>query len=293
MEQLATANGIQLCHETFGDPKNPPLLLIMGLGCQMILWDDDFCAQLSERGYFVIRFDNRDVGHSTWIDIPPPPIDLASLFMAAIQGKPIPGPYALRDMAADAVGLLDALGIETAHVAGVSMGGMIGQELAIHHAGRLRSLVSIMSSTGAPGLPGPTPEAGAVLMAPPPRDRAEFIANFQTAWRVLRAGSFPEDEAHDADRAARLWDRGINPAGTARQLLAIFKSGDRTAALGRVRTPTLVVHGAPDPLVPIAAGRATAAAIPGAQMLEIPRMGHALPIELWPRVIGAIAGHCR
>lgn len=293
MEQHAPANGLTLCYETFGNPADPPLLLIMGLGAQMVLWDDDFCVQLAAQGLRVIRFDNRDCGRSTWLDLPPPRIDLAALTMAALQRRPIPGPYGLRDMADDTAGLLEALGIESAHIAGASMGGMIAQELAIHHPRRVRSLVSIMSSTGRPGLPGPTPEAAAVLMAPPAPGRAEFIANFQNAWRVLRAGAFPEDEARDPVRAALIWDRGVNPAGTARQLLAIFKSGDRTQALARVTVPTLVIHGTPDPLVRVEAGRATAAAIPGARLLEVPRMGHALPMALWPEIIPAIAAHCR
>ncbi len=293
MEQHAPANGLTLCYETFGDPAAPPLLLIMGLGAQMTLWDDDFCEGLAARGYRVIRFDNRDIGRSTWLDAPAPSIDLPALMMAAMQRRPIPGPYTLRDMARDTAGLLDALGLDAAHVVGASMGGMIAQEMAIHHPHRLRSLVSIMSTTGRPGLPGPTPEAGAVLMTPPPPNRDLYIASFAANWRVLRGGRFPEDEARDPERAARMWDRGINPPGTARQLLAIFRSGDRTPSLGQVRTPTLVVHGLADPLVRIEAGRATAAAIPGARLLEIDRMGHAIPMEFWPKIMDAIAAHCR
>lgn len=293
MEQRAHANGIELCYEIFGRAGDPPLLLIMGLGAQMILWDDAFCTGLARSGFRVIRFDNRDCGRSTWLDTPPPKIDLPALLMAAMQRRPIPGPYTLRDMADDTAAFLEALGIDSAHIAGASMGGMIAQELAIHHPRRVRSLVSIMSSTGRPGLPGPTPEAAAVLMAPPPAGRDAYIAAFGANWRVLRAGSFPEDEAKDPERATRMWDRGINPAGTARQLLAIFRSGDRTPALAGVRAPTLVIHGVVDPLVPIEAGRATAAAIPGAKLLEIARMGHALPMPVWPEVTAAIAGHCR
>jgi pimeloyl-ACP methyl ester carboxylesterase len=290
MESFADANGQRLCYETFGDPAHPALLLIMGLGAQMILWDDEFCAGLAAQGLHVIRFDNRDIGRSS-SQFDPVKIDLPALMMQAMQGKPIVSPYTLSDMAADAVGLLDHLGIRAAHVAGASMGGMIAQELAIGFPTRLLTLTSIMSSTGAPGLPGPTPEAAGVLMAPPPATREEYIAAFCRNWRVLRAGSFPDDEAKDKIRAARMWDRGTNPAGTARQLLAIFASGDRTARLASVRTPTLVIHGAPDPLVRVEAGRATAAAIPGARLLVIGNMGHALPMAIWPEVIGAIAGH--
>ena len=290
MEQFADVNGQRLCYETFGDAGDPALLLIMGLGAQMILWDDEFCAALAARGFYVIRFDNRDIGRSSsTAEIVK--VDLPALMMQAMAGKPIASPYKLHDMADDAASLLEHLGIKAAHVAGASMGGMIAQELAINRPDRVLTLTSIMSSTGAPGLPGPTPEAAAVLMAPPPNGRDEYIASFSRNWRVLRAGAFPEDEAKDPVRAARMWDRGTNPAGVSRQLLAIFASGDRTARLGSVRVPTLVIHGAPDPLVRIEAGRATAAAIPGAQLLVIDNMGHALPMAIWGQVIDAIAAH--
>ena len=291
-EAFATANGLSLCYDTFGDPGAPPLLLIMGLGAQMILWDDGFCAGLADRGFRVMRFDNRDIGRSTYLT-ETVRVDLPALMMQRLQGKPIACPYLLADMASDAVGLLDFLGIETAHIVGASMGGMIAQEIAIRHPTRLRTLVSIMSSTGAANLPPPSPEGAAVLMAPPATTRDDFITGFSRSWKVLRAGSFPEDEARDPARAARMWDRGTNPPGVARQLLAILASGDRTAPLHGVTAPTLVIHGTPDPLVPVEAGRATAAAVPGAKMLELDRMGHALPIEIWPAVIGAIAGHCK
>jgi len=291
-EAFAPANGVTLCYDTFGNPAAPPLLLIMGLGAQMILWDDAFCAQLADRGFWVVRFDNRDIGRSTYLS-EVVRVDLGELTMLQLQGKPIPSPYKLADMAADAVGLLDHLGIEAAHVAGASMGGMIAQELAMGFPERVLSLTSIMSSTGNPLLPGPTPEAAAVLLAPPPVGRDAYIAAFQNNWKVLRAGSFPDDEAIDGARAARMYDRGTNPAGVSRQLLAIIASGDRTKRLGNVKTPTLVIHGVPDPLVRIEAGRATAAAIPGAKLLELDRMGHALPMEIWPDVIGALTAHCR
>jgi pimeloyl-ACP methyl ester carboxylesterase len=292
MESFAETNGQRLCYETFGDPSHPALLLIMGLGAQMILWDDEFCAGLAAQGLHVIRFDNRDIGRSS-SQFDPVTVDLPALMMQAMQGKPIASPYKLSDMAADAVGLLDTLGIKAAHIAGASMGGMIAQEMAIGFPARVLTLTSIMSTTGAPGLPGPTPEAAAVLMAPPPPTRDAYIAAFCRSWRVLRAGSFPEDEAKDPLRAARMWDRGTNPAGAARQLLAIFASGNRTARLASMRTPTLVIHGAPDPLVRVEAGRATAAAIPGARLLVIGNMGHALPMAIWPEVTGAIASHAR
>ncbi len=288
MERFADVNGQRLCYETFGAERDPALLLIMGLGAQMILWDDEFCATLAARGFYVIRFDNRDIGRSSSV-AGPVSVDLPALMMMAMQGKPIPSPYKLSDMAADAAALLEHLGIDAAHVAGASMGGMIAQEMAMHSPDRVKTLISIMSTTGAPGLPVPTPEAAAVLMAPPPTTREAYIAAFGRNWRVLRAGSFPDDEAKDAARAARMWDRGVNSAGAARQLLAIFASGDRTQRLAGVKAPTLVIHGAPDPLVRVEAGRATAAAIPGATLLVLPTMGHALPMAIWPDVIGAIA----
>jgi pimeloyl-ACP methyl ester carboxylesterase len=291
-EDFAPSNGLRLCYDTFGDAGAAPLLLIMGLGAQMVLWDDAFCAEIASRGYYVVRFDNRDIGRSSYFT-EVVKIDLPAFMMAQLQGKPIAAPYTLRDMADDAVGLLDHLGIESTHVAGASMGGMIAQEIAMLHPGRVRSLVSIMSSTGSPRLPPPAPEAAAILMAPPPVGREAYIESFGRSWTVLRAGRFPQDEARDAERAARMWERGLNPAGVARQLLAIFASGDRTQRLAGVTAPTLVIHGVPDPLVRIEAGRATAAAIPRAKLLEIGNMGHAIPLAIWPEVIGAIAGHCR
>jgi pimeloyl-ACP methyl ester carboxylesterase len=290
-EKFVTANGLRLCHDSFGVRTAPPLLLIMGLAQQMILWDDDFCEQLAARGFFVVRFDNRDIGRSDYIDTPMK-ADFPSLMMAHMRGEPVDAPYRLRDMADDAVGLLDALGIASAHVVGASMGGMIGQEMAIHHKARVRTLVSIMSSTGQPGLPGPTPEAAAIMMAPPPATREDYIAQFARTWNVLRAGRFPKDEARDAERAARFYERGLNPPGVARQMLAIFASGDRTAGLAGVTAPTLVIHGNVDPLVPLAAGEATAAAVPDAELLVVPGMGHALPMPIWPVIIDAIEAHC-
>ena len=286
----ARANGIELCWDSFGDANAPPLLLIMGLAAQMIAWDDDFCARLAERGYRVIRFDNRDIGLSTrFTDAGVP--DVKAAFMQALQGKPVTAPYTLRDMAADAIGLLDTLGIDRAHVVGASMGGAIGQTMAIHHPERLRSLVSIMATTGAPGLPPPTQEALAVLFKPPPLEQAAYFESYAHTWKVLRAGSFPLDEARDLERAAQNWTRGLNPPGVARQLMAILASGSRKEALRSVRVPTLVIHGDADPLVPLACGIDTAESVPGAKLLVIEGMGHALPISMWPRIIDAIAAH--
>jgi pimeloyl-ACP methyl ester carboxylesterase len=290
-EQFAKANGIELCYDTFGDSRAPPLLLIMGLGAQMILWDDGFCAKLAERGFFVVRFDNRDIGKSTKINGEAP--SLPKLLEKALAGKPIEAPYTLRDMAADAVGLLDALGIKRAHVVGASMGAAIVQELAIRFPDRLLSATCIMGTSGDPRLPPPTQEAMEVLMSPSPSDKEAFLDRFLWTWRVLRGSAFPETEERERARALRIFERGLNPPGVARQLAAIFASGDRTKLLPAVRVPTLVIHGNADPLVPVEGGRAIAAGVPGAKLVEIEGMGHAIPEAVWPRVVEEIAEHAK
>ena len=287
---FARANGLDLCYDTFGDPQAQPLLLIMGLGAQMIVWDDEFCALLAGRGYRVIRFDNRDIGLSTRLGDAGVP-DVAAGMMAAMQGQPVSAPYLLRDMAADAIGLLDARGIGSAHVVGASMGGAIAQTLAIEHPQRLRTLTSIMATTGAPGLPPPKPEAMAVLFKPTPLEQAAYFESYVQTWKVLRGPGFPLDEARDLDRAGQNFARGLNPAGVARQLMAILASGSRREALRSVSVPTLVIHGKADPLVPVECGIDTARAVPGAELLLIEGMGHALPIPAWPQIIEAIARH--
>jgi pimeloyl-ACP methyl ester carboxylesterase len=286
----ARANGIELCFDTFGDSSSPPLLLIMGLASQMIAWHDEFCALLAARGYRVIRFDNRDIGHSTSFDSAGVP-NIGAAMAAALQGQPVEAPYRLSDMGADAFGLLDALGIDRAHVVGASMGGAIAQTMAIERPGRLRTLTSIMATTGAPGLPPPTPEAMAVLLKAPATTLEGYVSSYAQTWKALRAGSFPQDEALDRERAEQLHARGLNPPGVARQLAAILASGSRKAALGAVRLPTLVIHGDADPLVPLACGVDTAQSIPGARLLVVEGMGHALAISHWRRIIDAIAAH--
>jgi pimeloyl-ACP methyl ester carboxylesterase len=286
----AKSNGIELCYDTFGDPKAPPIVLIMGLGAQMIAWDEEFCAQLAARGYHVIRFDNRDAGLSTRLESANVP-NVTSALMAAAAGQPIPGPYLLRDMAEDVVGLLDALRICAAHVVGASMGGAIGQTLALHHPARLRTLTSIMSTTSAPGLPPPTPEALRVLMSSAPGDLAAYLGYHAEVWRVLRAGRFPLDEARDPVRARQIFERGLYPAGVARQMTAMLGSGSRREALGSLRLPTLVIHGEADPLIPLACGIDTAKSVPGSTLVIVKGMGHALSIPFWPQIIEAIAAH--
>ena len=290
-ERIAKANGLELCYQSFGREADPPLLLIMGLGAQMIVWDEGFCEALASRGFWVTRFDNRDIGKSTKIDVRPP--DIMQAMFELQSGKPIAAPYLLKDMAADAVGLLEGLGARDAHIVGASMGGMIGQELAIRWPDRVRTLTSIMSTTGDPGLPPPKPQALAIFMAPPPRTPEEYIeANVRT-WRVLRTGEYPEEEARDRARATRAAARGFEPEGGARQMVAMLASGSRKAALPSVKAPTLVIHGAEDPLVPLAAGEDTARSIPNAKLVVIERMGHTLPRAVWPRVIDEIAAIAR
>jgi pimeloyl-ACP methyl ester carboxylesterase len=288
--QIARANGIELCYEIFGAADAEPMLLIMGLGAQMIHWDDDFCRQLAARGFRVIRFDNRDIGKSGKLSGGKRlgPVELLKLRFLKI---PVVAPYKLRDMAEDVTGLMDALGIKSAHLVGASMGGMIAQEIAILFPQRVRSLTSIMSTTGNPKVPPPTREAAAVLMAPPPTTKEEYFARFAQTWKVLRVGSFPQDEALDRARAERTFERGLNPAGVGRQLRAILASGSRKERLRSVKAPTLVIHGTVDPLVRPEGGKDTAASIPGAKLLMIEGMGHALPIPMWPEIIDAIDKH--
>jgi pimeloyl-ACP methyl ester carboxylesterase len=288
--QLARTNGIELCYEIFGDAEAEPMLLIMGLGAQMIHWDDDFCQQLAARGFRVIRFDNRDIGKSSKMTGGKrlSPFELIKLRFLKI---PVAAPYKLHDMAEDVIGLMDTLGIPSAHVVGASMGGMIAQEMAISFPQRVRSLTSIMSTTGDPRIPAPSREATAVLMAPPPASKEEYFVRYAQTWKVLRNGSFPEDEALDRSRAERTYERGLNPAGVARQLRAILASGSRKQRLGSVKAPTLVIHGTVDPLVRPEGGKDTAASIPGAKLLMIEGMGHALPIPMWGQVIDAIDKH--
>jgi pimeloyl-ACP methyl ester carboxylesterase len=284
------ANGIQLEYETFGDRGAPPLLLVMGLGGQMLLWDDEFCDALAERGHFVVRFDNRDVGLSTKLDTAGVP-NVLELMQRIASGQPGTAAYTLDDMADDAAALLSALELPSAHVCGASMGGMIAQTLAYRHPSRVRSLVSIMSSTGNPALPPAKPEAMAVLIAPPPTTREAAIEQGVSTWRVIGSPGFPFDEARIRARTALLYDRSHHPAGVARQLAAILCHGNRAPRLAAVKAPTLVIHGAADPLVPLAGGQDTAAAISGSELLVIEGMGHDLPPELWPRIVAAIAAH--
>jgi len=286
------ANGIEIIYDTFGEPTSPPLLLVSGLGMQLIGWDEEFCSELAVQGYWVIRFDNRDVGLSTRFDhlgIP----DIPAIMQAPLTGEKVKPPYLLRNMAEDAVGLLDALGIGSSHIVGASMGGMIVQEMVIHHPERVLTMTSIMSSTGNPDLPPPKPEAMALLMEPAPEDRDDYIESSVRATQVLNGKGFPIDVDRVRRNAGFAFDRGLSPAGTSRQLAAIFFSGSRKEALMSVTVPTLIIHGDADPLVPVEGGIDTAEAITGAELLVIEGMGHDLPPKVWDQVIGAIVKHAK
>jgi pimeloyl-ACP methyl ester carboxylesterase len=285
IQRADVGRGIELAYERFGDASDPPLLLVMGLATQMLGWPDEFCAQLAGRGLCVVRFDNRDVGLSTHLhDAPAPNVP------AALMGDTSSASYTLSDMARDAAGLLDRLGIESAHVVGASMGGMIAQTLAIEQPERVRSLTSIMSTTGDPRVGGASQEALGVLLAPPARDRAEAIERTVATYRVIGSPGYAFDEAALRERAGLSFDRGYDPAGAARQLLAVLAAGDRTERLRRLDLAALVIHGGDDPLVRPSGGRATAAAIPGAELVELDGMGHDLPRALWPELVERIAG---
>jgi pimeloyl-ACP methyl ester carboxylesterase len=280
------ANGIEIAYETFGDRGDVPLVLVMGFSRQMLGWHEDFCDALRRRGHFVVRFDNRDVGLSTHLDDAP-----RADIQAGLAGDTSSASYTLAGMAADTVGLVGALGLDSAHVVGVSMGGMIAQAMAIEHPVRVRSLTSIMSTTGDPELPQPSPEARDVLLAPPARTREEVLDRAVANSRVIGSPRFELDEAEVRERAALAFDRAYDPPGLSRQLLAIWASDDRTPRLADVRAPTLVIHGDRDPLIPLAAGRATAAAVPSARLEVLEGMGHDLPRPLWPRIVQLISEH--
>jgi pimeloyl-ACP methyl ester carboxylesterase len=276
-EAMAAANGIELCFQEMGDPAAEPLLLIMGLGTQMIAWDEGFCSLLADRGFRVIRFDNRDIGRSTKIESAgvPPRLDM-------MLGRRGSAAYLLPDMAADTVALMDRLEIESAHVVGASMGGMITQTVAIEYPERVRSLVSIMSNTGSRWTGLPSRKAMAVLLGKPPRGRDAAVERAVRTFGVIGSPGFPFDEERVRQVSGRSYDRGHSSAGVIRQLHAITASGDRTQALHRVRVPATVIHGNRDPLVRPAGGRATARAIPNARLKMVDGMGHDLPRQLWP-----------
>jgi pimeloyl-ACP methyl ester carboxylesterase len=286
----ASSNGIEIEYESFGPDGLEPLLLIMGLGTQMIGWTEEFCQLLAAHGHQVIRFDNRDTGLSTKFSDAEHDTVIDAL-KKSISGQPVKTAYELSDMAADAAGLLDTLGVPRAHVVGASMGGMIAQTLTLDSPDRVATLTSIMSHTGEQGLSQPTPEAVQVLMTPAPTQRDAVIAQALKTWKVIGSPGFPFDEARIRERATRSFERCHHPQGSERQLVAVMASGSRRDALAAVTTPTLVLHGEDDPLVPVDGGRATQSAIPGAKGLYIPGMGHDMPVELYDTLTDAIHEH--
>ncbi len=286
---FANVNGLDLCYETHGDPDGEPLLLVMGFTAQLIGWPDTFVSALTDRGFHVIRFDNRDAGLSSKSDGPPP--DAMSIMVRALAGDTSVAdevPYTLSHMAADAMGLLDALGIDTAHVVGASMGGMIVQHLAIEHPHRLRSATSIMSTTGDQTVGQASPDAMAALLAPPAEGREAILAQMVEGSRALAGPLWNRDEA--LVRSAASYDRSFHPIGSAFQLAAIFASGDRTERLRSVDVPFLVIHGRADDLIGVSGGVATAEAVPNADLLVLAQMGHDLPAALTPQMADAIKG---
>jgi pimeloyl-ACP methyl ester carboxylesterase len=282
-EQFAQVNGIELCYETFGDSGDPPLLLIMGLGTQMIAWQEDFCEELAGRGFWVIRYDNRDVGHSTRFDdvAPPNPAKLLTRRKGELA-------YTLADMADDAAALIEELGHESAHVVGASMGGMIGQTLAINHPERVRSFVSIMSTTGSRFVGQPAAAVYPFFMKPMPTSKEAYLERALKLWNVIGSPGFRTHEDDLKRMLSTAYDRGLSPAGTMRQLAAIVASGNRTKDLARVKAPTLVIHGTDDKMVRVSGGKATARAIPGARLDLIEGMGHDMPRGVWPRLLDGI-----
>lgn len=277
----ATANGIEIEYETHGDPSDPPLLMVMGLGCQLVWWHPEFVQSFVDRGFFVVIFDNRDVGLSTKIDTH---IDLLASVAGYLQGHPVEAPYHLSDMAADAWGLCDALGLERVNLLGGSMGGMIVQEMAISRPERVLSLTSIMSTTGDPDAGQPTPEAIAVLLDPSPTEREAYIEKSLENGRFL-AGPVWFDEDWIRERSARQFDRCFHPDGVTAQLLAIATSPSRSEGLRGIDVPALVVHGDIDPLVTFSGGERTAECLRGSEFLPLEDMGHDIPRHYWGTVI--------
>jgi pimeloyl-ACP methyl ester carboxylesterase len=283
-ELMAPANGIELCYQEMGDPDGEPLILVMGLATQMIAWDPELCSLLVDRGFRVFRFDNRDIGRSTRLDSAgiPSRIDMMS-------GRRATAAYLLKDMARDTVGLMDHLGIDSAHLVGASMGGMIVQTAAIEYPERVRSIVSIMSTTGSRWTGLPSLKAFGVLLGTPPKGRDATIERGVKTFKAIGSPGFEFDEERVRDVAGRSYDRGHGAAGVLRQLHAITASGDRTQALRGVELPATIIHGSRDPLVRPAGGRATARAIPGARLRIVEGMGHDLPRAVWPEIVEEIA----
>lgn len=293
MAQVQVSAQIALEVERHGDPDRPAIVLVMGLGMQLVAWPEPLIEALVGRGFHVIRFDNRDAGLSTQLDAFRPR-NLASAMLRGAVGWPVDAPYRLSDLAADTVGLLDALNISRAHVVGASMGGMVAQIVAGRYRERVISLTSIMSTSGARRLPAPRLDALLALTRRPPKGASldSLVEHYIRLFGVIGSPAHPTPEDALRERMRRSLSRAFRPAGTSRQMLAILASGDRCDELAAVTAPTLVIHGSADPLVPVAAGRDTARRVRGAQLLEVPGMGHDLPPTLLPMLADRIASHC-
>jgi pimeloyl-ACP methyl ester carboxylesterase len=271
---IAHRDGIDIYFEEHGSPEDPALLLVNGFTSQLVAWEPELIDELVGAGFRVITFDNRDVGLSSKTEGAAPKLDQ-------------PPPYTMADMASDGMAVLDALGIERAHIVGASMGGMIVQRMAIDHPDRVASLTSIMSTTGDRSVGAPAPEAMTALLTPPPTEREAYLDQTAANWKIFSGPHY--DEARSRARGARSYDRAFHPIGAAFQMAAIMADGDRTEQLGAVRCPTLVIHGRVDPLVGLSGGEATAAAIPGAELLVLDDMGHDVPTPRVPDIVAAIA----
>ena len=283
-QRARVAPGIDICFQTFGDPAAEPMLLVMGLGGPMTWWRPEFCRRLAAAGFHVIRYDNRDTGRSSRVRAP---VNRATV-LQSFFGRGGPPPYTLDDMAADGVGLLDHLGISSAHVVGMSMGGMIAQTIALLHPDRVRSLTSIMSTTGRRTVGWQDPRLVPLLLARSSQTREAYIEGSTRFWRVIGSPAYPETLEAVRDRAGETFDRGVSASGVARQMVAILRQPDRSSRLGQLTMPTLVIHGLDDKMVHVSGGRATAAAIPGAELMLVPGMGHDLPAELYDHFVAAI-----
>ncbi len=276
-EQMARlGGGVEICYQTFGDPNDEAVLLVMGLGGPMTWWSPEFCRLLAGSGFFVIRYDNRDVGHSSRIKAR---VTRKRLVQAFFGRGPRP-PYTLDDMAGDGFGLLDHLGIDASHVVGVSMGGMIAQTMALLRPERVRSLTSIMSTTGRRSVGWQDPRLLPLLLARSARTREAYVASSARVWRIIGSPAFRETREDVDKRAGETFDRGVSASGTARQMLAILRQPDRSRRLRSLRMPVLVIHGLQDKMVHVSGGRSTSQSIPGSELLLVPGMGHDMPAQL-------------
>jgi pimeloyl-ACP methyl ester carboxylesterase len=278
-------NEVELCYQTFGDPSDEPLLLVMGLGGPMTWWDTELCVMLANAGFYVVRYDNRDTGRSTRIRTRA----TRGQLVRAFGGRKVKSPYLMSDLAADAVALMDHLGLGSAHLAGISMGGMIAQTVAVEHPKRVRSLTSIMSTTGRRTVGWQDPRLIPALIAPRKPGRESYVSTSVAFWDVIGSPGYPADRDKLTSRAGETFDRGYSASGVMRQMLAILQQPDRTHRLRSLRIPALVVHGMADKMVHVSGGRSTAAAIPGAELVLVDGMGHDLPPALFETLVEAIA----